>query len=183
VVDEIESTTHDRAAEIADGVIEFLGKLRRSRMELRALPQSDVLASLHEDGRGPRELHGQIRMLRTLQVHGPMTMQQLANHLEVAPPTVTAMTKRLRERAFLKRVRDASDSRVYWITLSDQGEKVITAFHAERVNAMRQRIAQFDADDQAEIQRAVEVLSRVLVDKSCPLPPNLPVECTMKAEA
>lgn len=182
-MDEIDATTHDRAAEIADGVIEFLGRLRRLRMELTALPQSDVLASLREDGRGPRELHGQLRMLRTLQVHGAMTMQQLANHLEVAPPTVTAMTKRLREQALVERVRDTSDSRVYWIALSDQGEKVITAFHSERVNAMRRRIAQFDAGDQAEIQRAVEVLSRVLIDKSCPLPPNLPVACAMKAEA
>lgn len=153
------------------------------RAEMKSTPQNDALASLREDGRGPRELHGQIRMLRTLQIHGPMTMQQLANHLDVAPPTVTAMTKRLREQAFVDRVRDSSDSRVYWIELSDRGEHVITAFHAKRVDAMQRRIAQFDAGDQAEIRRAVAVLTRVLIDKSCPLPPNLPLECTMKAEA
>lgn len=182
-MEEIDVTRTGTVSEIADSVIELLGNLRRLRGEMTATPQNDALASLREDGRGPRELHGQIRAMRTLQVNGSMTMQQLANHLDVAPPTVTAMTKRLREQGLIERVRDASDSRVYWIALSDQGKEVITAFHTERVYAMRQRIAQFDAGDQAEIRRAVAVLSRVLVDKSCPLPPDVPVECSMKEEA
>ncbi len=180
VVDEEGYRKDDPAAEIADRLIEFLGALRRMKLALMDGRQNDANATLGEDGRGAREVHGQIRMLRTLQIHGSMTMQQLANHLDVAPPTVTAMTKRLREQAFIERVRDASDSRVYWITLSTQGEQAISVFHAGRVDSLRRLIAQFDAVDQAEIHRAVEVLSWVLIERVSPLPPASLAACEVE---
>lgn len=160
---------NDRATEAAERMLELLGRLRRLRVESMARTDENVFASVPGEGRGPREWHGQIRMMRILQDHGPMTMRDLAAHMDVTPPTVTALTKRLREQELIERVQDDADSRVFWIEISPRGREAITAFHAARVEGIRQLIARFDEEDQGEILRAVHILGRVLIDQRPPL--------------
>ncbi|MGB3305259.1 MAG: MarR family transcriptional regulator [Thermomicrobiales bacterium] len=168
MIEDREAVLNDRATEAAEGMLDLLGRLRRLRVESMARTGENVFASTGE-GRGPREWHGQVRMMRILQDHGPMTMRDLAAHMDVTPPTVTALTKRLREQELIERVQDDTDSRVFWIGISPRGREAITAFHAARVEGIRQLIARFDEDDQAEILRAVHILGRVLIDQRAPL--------------
>jgi len=169
VIEDQQAVLNDRATEAAEGMLELLGRLRRLRVESMAQTGENVFASVPGEGRGPREWHGQVRMMRILQDHGPMTMRDLAAHMDVTPPTVTALTKRLREQELIERVQDDADSRVFWIGISPRGREAITAFHAARVGGIRQLIARFDEEDQAEILRAVHILGRVLIDQRAPL--------------
>lgn len=89
-------------------------------------------------------------------------MQELASFLEVTPPTVTGMVKRLVEQGYVERVRDDADWRTVWVELTVEGREAITRLHQEHVAALRARVERLSEDEQARLWDAVPVLSRLL---------------------
>src|SRR5690349_7030483 len=75
-----------------------------------------------------RATNGQVRLLRILTRRQRCTMQELADQLGVAAPTVTAMVKRLLTLEFVERVRDEQDWRVVWISATERGQRAVTLY-------------------------------------------------------
>lgn len=115
-----------------------------------------------QGGRGFRERGGQFRLLRVLQKRGRVPMQELAAHLDVAPPTATGVVKRLLEQGYVERVRDDADWRTVWVELTDQGREAVVRHHRERVEAIRGRIERLDEGERATLRDALPVLARLL---------------------
>jgi DNA-binding MarR family transcriptional regulator len=55
-------------------------------------------------------------------------MQELADQLDVAPPTVTAMVKRLLTQGFVERIRDEQDWRVVQVLPTERGQRAVSLF-------------------------------------------------------
>ncbi len=114
----------------------------REVMELRATP-------------------GQLTLLRTLVEHRRCTMQELAEHLAVAPSTATAMVKRLVALGYVERSRDENDWRAVWVRATPAGERAYTVFHTARLNFLRQRLASLDDEERMHIQAALPALNHL----------------------
>lgn len=106
----------------------------------------------------PRATPGQLTLLRTLVEHRRCTMQELAEHLAVAPSTATAMVKRLVVLGYVERSRDENDWRAVWVQATPAGERAYTVFHTARLNSLRQRLASLDDEERMHIQAALPAL-------------------------
>jgi DNA-binding MarR family transcriptional regulator len=111
---------------------------------------------------GVPEKRGQFRLLRVLFKRGRLTMQELAASLDVAPPTVTGMIKRLLEQGYVERVHDDADWRNVWIELTEEGREAIVRHHRERAAALQELIEQLDEEEHAKLKEAIPVLDRLL---------------------
>ncbi len=89
-----------------------------------------------------RTTPGQLSVLGVLVEHKCCTMQQLAEHLAVAPSTATAMVKRLLAQGYIERSRDDAD----------QGRLASLKFRLERLSQ----------DERASIIAALPALRRLV---------------------
>ena len=85
-------------------------------------------------------------MLRTLSA-GPRRITELAELEGLAQPTMTVLVKRLEERGWVERARDAADGRVAVISLTPLGTSTLERFRAHYRRALAQQLqAMSDAE-------------------------------------
>jgi DNA-binding MarR family transcriptional regulator len=99
-----------------------------------------------------------LRVLMVLEVEGEATHSQLVRETELTPATISVMVDELVGGGLVQRRRDASDGRVWWITLTDDG-RAVTARHREAW--VRTFADAFGATPDADLGTAVEVIDRV----------------------
>jgi DNA-binding MarR family transcriptional regulator len=104
-----------------------------------------------------RATSGQLRLLRVL-TKRQHSMQELADLLGVAAPTVTAMVKRLLTQGFVERVRDEQDWRVVWISPTERGLRAVTLYDQFRRANLQRRLAQLNQEELALLRAALPVL-------------------------
>ena len=95
---------------------------------LRKLSNGDL--SLHE-----------MHMLERIGKHNGqnVTITDLAQDLDITPPSVTAMVKRLENKGFITKSRSGEDARCVCILLTEQGRRAEVAhrlFHRKMVRAI-----------------------------------------------
>ncbi len=149
--------------ELAEALIDVLRSMHRlMRQPHAASDQQHPGSGAGRGGHSQPEKPGQFKLLMILTKRGRLAMQELATALDVAPPTVTAMVKRLLEQGYVERVRDDADWRTVWVKLTDQGREAVTQHHRERVAALRQRIEQLDPEEREKLRDAIPVLAHLL---------------------
>ena len=85
-------------------------------------------------------------MLRTLSA-GPRRITELAELEGLAQPTMTVLVKRLEERGWVERARDAADGRVAVISLTALGAATLERFRAHYRQALAEQLqAMTDAE-------------------------------------
>jgi DNA-binding MarR family transcriptional regulator len=109
-----------------------------------------------------RATSGQVRLLRVLVRHGRCTMQDLAEQLGVAPPTVTAMIKRMLAQEVVERVRDEQDWRVVWISPTERGRRAVELYDQFRRANLQRRLALLRADELLQLRAVLPVLKHVV---------------------
>ncbi len=155
--------TGNDPAELAEALSTVLRGMHRLMRQPH--PVSDRQHPGFDGGRGAQnqpDKPGQFKLLMILTRRRRLAMQELATALDVAPPTVTGMVKRLLEQGYVERVRDDSDWRTVWVELTEQGREAVTRHHRERVAALRQRIEQLDPEERATLRDAIPVLAHLL---------------------
>jgi DNA-binding MarR family transcriptional regulator len=109
-----------------------------------------------------RTTPGQLSVLGVLVEHKCCTMQQLAEHLAVAPSTATAMVKRLLAQGYVERSRDDVDWRTVWVRPTETGRQAVHVFHQARLASLKFRLKQLSHDEQASIIAALPALQHLL---------------------
>jgi DNA-binding MarR family transcriptional regulator len=143
------------AARLLSLMPRLLHALRRDRLRL-AEQDHDPIAEMLSERRG------QFRLLHSLLDHGPMTTQEIAQRLEVAPPTVSTMVHALADHQLIDRRRDAADQRQVWISLSGPGRAAVEGERGRMTALFFERYRQLDPGDRALIARAIPALERLL---------------------
>lgn len=108
------------------------------------------------------EVRGQVRMMMTLQHAGRLTMNDLATAMNVTPPTVTGIVKRLVAQGDVVRIPDPDDGRTVRVELTDAGRARMDAHRAQHVAKLQHLLTQLDDDDQRSIGSALPALQRLL---------------------
>lgn len=148
---------------IADELLDLLPELlRQLRVDLPAEGSPELESPEWRDISELRATNGQARLLRILNTRQRCTMQELAEHLGVAAPTVTAMVKKLLAQDFVERVRDEQDWRVVWISPTERGLRAFKAYDQLRRENLRRRLALLQADELVQLRATLPVLRRLI---------------------
>ncbi|WP_022901957.1 MarR family winged helix-turn-helix transcriptional regulator [Humibacter albus] len=98
------------------------------------------------------------RTLAVLQQFGPMRLGELAQHSQVAQPTMTKIVAGLVEREWVKRIADASDARAWQIGISAKGILKLTEWRSNLAGALQPLFADLSDDERETVRRAIDLI-------------------------
>jgi DNA-binding MarR family transcriptional regulator len=113
----------------------------------------------------PGTTYARMRLLRILQLHGPQIMTALSGWLAVTPRNVTVLVDGLEGEGLVRRVPHPEDRRATIVELTDQGDAVITAAHAQHSSRAAALFESLTAQDQATLLALMRRLTDELVAK------------------
>jgi len=105
-----------------------------------------------------RATPGQLSLLRILADHGRCTMQELAEHLAVAPSTATAMVKRLLAQGYVERAHDEVNWRTVWVKPTEAGRKAVEVFYNAKLASLQCRLKKLSVEERENITAALPAL-------------------------
>lgn len=133
------------------------------------------IRSLHTSPAFSRLMHmnlsfSHLKALRHVACNGEVPMKDLAEVLEMTPPSVTALVRRLERTGLLKRFRHATDSRIWLLRLTDQGQALMNALRQQQLLLMQQLLAQLEPAEQQTLlgllERAVAAAENLIAHES-----------------
>ncbi len=152
-----------RESDVADDLLDLLPSLlRQIRVDIPSETDSQQLSPEWRDISELRATHGQIRLLRILLTHQRCTMQELADELGVAAPTVTAMVKWLLAQGFVECLRDEQDWRVVWVLPTQRGQRAVTLYDQFRRANLQRRLAHLNQEELVHLRVAIPVLRHLI---------------------
>jgi DNA-binding MarR family transcriptional regulator len=93
---------------------------------------------------------------------GPRRITELADREGLAQPTMTLMVKRLLERGWVARERDAADRRAVLVSLTEEGAAVLEEVRADYRSALRGHLAAMSDEEVAALMTATTALQGLI---------------------
>ena len=106
----------------------------------------------------------QTAALATISIHGPLTPSELAARERIQRPTATRVLALLEERGLVERTADPADRRSSLVSSSTAGEALLADVRERKDAFLAERLDQLSAEDLAALDRAAEILERVLAE-------------------
>ena len=107
----------------------------------------------------------QIKLVVHLASHGPQTMSEVADGLEVTTPAVTGLVDKLEKRGLVERVRDQQDRRVVRVRLAPHAQHMAEAHMSERRRQMREVLATLSPEEQAVFVKTLRLMVQTMYPK------------------
>ena len=102
--------------------------------------------------------------LTTIERHGPLTPSALAERERVQRPTVTKLLDRLGQSGLVQRIADPGDKRSALVSLAPTGAELLAELRTRKDAYLEHRLAALDTSDRAALERAADILERLLED-------------------
>jgi DNA-binding MarR family transcriptional regulator len=102
--------------------------------------------------------------LATVERHGPLTPSRLAELESIQRPTATRLVARLEEDGLISRTGDPDDRRVSHVEITREGRALLKRLRSRKNAYLAQRLRRLDDEELATIERATEILERLLED-------------------
>lgn len=100
--------------------------------------------------------------LSLLQKRGPLTMGDLAQHLQVSKQQLTSIVDRLIEQDAVCRGRDAGDRRVVNVDLTSGGADLLESVRGEARRALASKLAPLSEAELEELERSISKVQEIL---------------------
>ena len=156
-----EPVQHD--IDVAKALLEIVPEvLRRIHADLPLDADSPGAGPGWQDVSELRATPGQITLLRVLVEHERCMMQKLAEHLAVAPSTVTAMVKRLLAQGYVERSRDDTDWRTVWVKPTEKGRSAVIVYDHARLASLQLRMDRLSCDEHSALRAALPALRHLV---------------------
>ena len=107
----------------------------------------------------------QVSALASLERLGPMTLGELSSVENVRPPTLTKVVAALEEQGLVARTTDPTDRRVARVEATSQGSALLDESRSRSNAYLAARLHALSADDVATLERAVELLERLVEEE------------------
>ncbi len=98
------------------------------------------------------------RALRVVSHHGTMRLGELAQHLRVAPRSVTDVVDALEERGLAERTPDPTDRRAQVVGLTPEGRRLVDEVDTARRSGAEAHFGRLSERDRASLRRILERL-------------------------
>lgn len=128
------------------------------RLRLSATRLARILRRQADTGLSPSQLSA----LATVEHHGPVTLGALAEHENVAPPSITKVVNKLEGAGLVRRQASPADGRVALVSLTDSGTALLAESRQRKNEWLADRISLLDADQRARLADALDVLDAVI---------------------
>lgn len=89
-----------------------------------------------------------MRVLHMLAPANELAMKDLADQLGLAPPSLTALTRRLVQTGLVQRQAHPDDSRISLLSLTAEGRALHEQLYAEHLARMNQLLSSLTAEEQ-----------------------------------
>lgn len=100
----------------------------------------------------------QASVLATIELHGPLTLGQLAKTEQVTPPTITRIVGRLEDDGLVRRTVDATDRRISRVQITAEGRRRMEHSRERRNAWLAERLAAVDSADRAQLAAVLPIL-------------------------
>lgn len=141
-----------------------------SNVKTNARRMVQLFAQMREERPGPafvrlKDLNLSLSHMRTLRLlahEDTLSMKDLADQLQITPPSVTALSRRLVQTGLVQRSAHAEDSRVVLIALTAEGRTLheqLTQEHIERMEQLLQGLTEQEQEQFLDLlERAIQAL-------------------------
>ena len=102
--------------------------------------------------------------LATIECHGPMTPSELAARERIQRPTATRVLARLDEMGLIARTTDPQDRRSSLVSVTPEARALLHEQRTRKTAFLAARLDGLDAQDRAALERAADVLERMLAE-------------------
>lgn len=143
--------------DVANDLFDLIPRLL-ARMRADIPRDTDDLSPEWRDILELRTTKGQLKLLRVLIAQGSCSMQELAERLDVAPPTVTVMVKRMLTQGFVERVHDEQDWRVVRVLPTERGKRATILYEEFWLANLQRLLAHLSAEELAQLRIALPIL-------------------------
>jgi len=106
-----------------------------------------------------------VAALATIERRGPLAPSELAELERVKRPTITRVLSRLEEAGLVERTNDPTDGRAFLVSITRRGSELLRRIRTRKNAYLARRLGKLDADDLAALERAADVLERILEDE------------------
>jgi DNA-binding MarR family transcriptional regulator len=103
----------------------------------------------------------QLSALAVVHARGPLTLGELAEVEQVAPPTVSKVVAKLEADGLLERQVDPADKRVSLVQVTKAGAQLHDETKRRRTTWLTGRIRELSAEEQARLAGALDLLDRL----------------------
>src|SRR5687768_8668679 len=100
--------------------------------------------------------------LASIERHGPLTPSELAEIERIKRPTATRTAASLEAEGLIVRTADPNDGRASLLTVSPPGRALLRKLRKRKNAYLSRRLRGLDATDVLVLERAAEVLERML---------------------
>ncbi len=100
--------------------------------------------------------------MATIERHGPLTPSELADAERIKRPTATRIAASLEADELIVRAPDPSDGRGSLLRISPRGRDLLKRLRKRKNAYLSRRLRELDSDDVEALERAAEVLERML---------------------
>lgn len=108
--------------------------------------------------------------LATVKRCGPMTPSEVADAEAVKRPTATRVLAKLEEIGLIERTPDPADGRSSLVAVTGRGHEYIVRASGRKDALLAKKMAELPRQDVATLERAAEILERMLLDASADEP-------------
>ena len=102
--------------------------------------------------------------LATVGRHGPLTPSELASRERVQRPTATRVLARLEELDLIARTPDPQDRRSSLVAITEAGSALLDELRTRKTAFLAERLEGLGADERAVLDRAADILERMLAE-------------------
>jgi DNA-binding MarR family transcriptional regulator len=106
----------------------------------------------------------QLSALTTVERHGPVTLGALAEHEQVAPPSVTRVVAKLEADGFLTRQPDPDDGRVTRVVVTAKGRNLLGTSRRRKTEWLTTRLDDLGPEERARLADALDTLDALTVE-------------------
>jgi len=103
--------------------------------------------------------------LATVERHGPLTPSELAEIERVKRPTATRTLRVLYDADLVERTPDPEDGRSAVVSITAAGRERLRRLRGRKNAYLARRMRDLPAEDLATLERAAEILERILEDE------------------
>ena len=103
-----------------------------------------------------------VSALATIDRTGPLTPSELAKAERIQRPTATRVLARLEEEGLVSRAADPTDGRCSIVTATPEGTALLKHLRGRKNAYLARRMKRLPEDDVVALERAAEILERVL---------------------
>jgi DNA-binding MarR family transcriptional regulator len=106
----------------------------------------------------------QTSALAAIDRHGPLTPSELARHERIQRPTATRVLAHLEGAGLITRTSDPADGRSSVVSSTAEGVALLQRTRTRKDAFLVRRLEALDAAEIAVLERATDILERVLAD-------------------